>query len=71
MKKKAYCYKINLHFLFLTAICPKGGKFLETWEFSVFFAGINFRGFNKSEYFAVKNFSRFWAKTEKINTCEN
>ena len=29
MKEKAYCYKINLHFLFLAAICHKGGKFLE------------------------------------------
>ena len=29
MKKKAYCYKINLHFLFLNAICHKGEKFLE------------------------------------------
>ena len=66
MKKKAYCYKINLHFLFLTAICPKGGKFLETWEFSVFFAGINFRGFNKSEYFAVKNFRDFGQKPRKL-----
>ena len=38
MKKKAYCYKINLHFLFLTAIwVEKGGKFLEIWGFFQFF----------------------------------
>ena len=67
MKKKAYCYKINLHFLFLTAIRHKGGKFLEIWGFfSIFFAGINFRGFNKIEYLAHGyKFSRFWAITAK------
>ena len=57
MKKKAYRYKINLHFLFLTTICHKGGKFLEIRGFfSIFFVGINFRGFNKIEYFAGTNF---------------
>ena len=57
MKKKAYCYRINLHFLFLTAICHKGGKFLEIRVFfSIFFAGINFLSFNKIEYFAGTNF---------------
>ena len=67
MKKKAYCYKINLHFLFLTAICHKGGKFLEIWGFfSIFFAGINFRGFNKIEYFAGTNFRDFGQKPRKV-----
>ena len=37
MKKKAYCYKINLHFLFLNAICHKGGKFLGIRGFFQFF----------------------------------
>ena len=51
MKKKAYCYKTNLHFLFLTAICQKGGKFLEIRRFfSIFYAGINFHSFNKIKY---------------------
>ena len=69
MKKKAYCYKINLHFLFLTAICHKGGKFLEIQRFfSIFFAGINFRSFNKIEYFAGTNFCDFGPKTTKIST---
>ena len=40
MKKKAYCYKINLHFLFLTAICHKGGKFLEIRVFFQFFSRV-------------------------------
>ena len=63
MKKKAYRYKINLHFLFLTAICHKGGKFLEIRGFfSIFFAGINFRGFSKIEYFAGTNFGDFRQK---------
>ena len=66
MKKKAYCYKINLHFLFLTAICHKGGKFLGIRDFfSIFFAGINFRGFNKIEYFAGTNFRDFGQKLRK------
>ena len=66
MKKKAYCYKINLHFLFLTAICHKGGKFLGIRDFfSIFFAGINFRGFNKIEYFAGTNFRDFGQKPRK------
>ena len=48
MKKKAYCYKINLHFLFLTAICHKGRKFLEIWGFfSIFFVGTNFHDFEQ------------------------
>ena len=51
MEKKAYCYKINLHFLFLTAICNKGGKFLDIRGVLIF-TGINFRGLNKIEYFA-------------------
>ena len=63
MKKKAYCYKINLHFLFLTVICHKGGKFVVF--FSIFFAGINFRGFNKIKYFAGTNFCDFGQKTAK------
>ena len=66
MKKKAYCYKINLHFSFLTAICHKGGKFQEIWEFFlIFFAGINFRGYNKIEYFAGTNFRDFGQKPQK------
>ena len=70
MKKKAYCYKINLHFLFLTAICHKGGKFLEIrgeggGEFQFFLAGINFRGFNKIEYFPGTNFRDFREKPRK------
>ena len=40
MKKKAYCYKINLHFLFLTAICHKGEKFLGIRGFFLFFLRI-------------------------------
>ena len=36
MKKKAYCYKINLRFLFLTTTCRKGGKFLEIRGFFQF-----------------------------------
>ena len=63
MKKKAYCYKINLHFLFLTVICHKGGKFVVF--FSIFFAGINFRGFNKIKYFSGTNFCDFGQKTAK------
>ena len=52
MKKKPYCYKIKLHFLFLTTICHKGRKFLEIRGFfSIFLTIINFRGFNKIEYF--------------------
>ena len=67
MKKKAYCYKINLHFLFLTAICLKGGKFLEIRGFfSIFFAGNNFHGFNKIEYFAGTNFRNFRQKARKL-----
>ena len=66
MNKKAYCYKINLHFLFLTTICHKGGKFLEIWGFFQFFSGINFRGFNRSEYFAVTNFRDFGQKPRKL-----
>ena len=63
MMKKAYCYKIDFHFLFLTVICHKGGKFLEIRGFfQFFFAGINFRGFNKVEYFAGKNFRNFGQK---------
>ena len=66
MKKKAYFYKINLCFLFLTAICQKGGKFLQIRGFfSIFFAGINFRGFNKIEYFAGTNFRDFGRKPRK------
>ena len=67
MKKKAYCDKINLHFLFLTAICHKSGKFLEIrlFFFSIFIAGINFRGFNKIEYFAGTNFRDFGQKPRK------
>ena len=66
MKKKAYCYKINLHFSFLTAICHKGGKFQEIWEFFlIFFAGIDFRGYNKIEYFAGTNFRNFGQKPQK------
>ena len=66
MKIKAYCYKINLHFLFLTTICHKGGKFLEIRGiFSIFFAGINFRGFNKIEYFAGTKFRDFGQKPRK------
>ena len=66
MKKKACCYKINLHFLFQTAICHKGGKFLEIRGFfSIFFASINFRGFNKIEYFAGTNFCDFGQKPRK------
>ena len=67
MKEKAYCYKINLHFLFLAAICHKGGKFPEIWGvFSIFFAGINFRSFNKIEYFAGTNFRDFGQKPRKL-----
>ena len=63
MKKKAYCYKINLHFLFLAAICHKGRKFLEIrGSFSIFFAGITFHGFNKAQYFAGTNFRDFGQK---------
>ena len=41
MKKKAYRYKINLHFLFLTAICHKGGNFLEIrWVFFQYFSRV-------------------------------
>ena len=66
MKKKVYCYKINLHFLFLTAICHKSGKFREIRGFfSIFFAGINFRGLNKIEYFAGTNFRDFGQKPRK------
>ena len=66
MKKKAYCYKINLHFLFLTSICDKVKKFLEIRGFlSVFFARINFCGFNKIEYFADTNFRDFGQKPRK------
>ena len=66
MKKKAYCYKINLHFLFLTAICHKGEKFLEIRGFcSIFFTGINFRGINKIEYFEGTNFRDFAQKLRK------
>ena len=66
MKTKTYCYKINLHFLFLTAICHKGRKLLEIQGvFSSFFAGINFRGFNKIEYFAGTNFRDFRQKPQK------
>ena len=66
MKKKAYCYKINLNFLFLTAIFHKGGKFLEIREFfSIFFAGINFCGFNNVEYFAGSNLCYFGQKPRK------
>ena len=66
MKKKAHCFKINLHFLFLTALSqgwkiPRNSGF-----FSVFFAGINFRGFNKVEYFAGTNFSDFGQKPRKV-----
>ena len=65
--KKAYCYKINLHFLFLTAICHKGGKFLEIQRFfSIFFTGINFHSFNKMEYFAGTNFCDFGQKPRKL-----
>ena len=67
MKKKAYYYKINLHFLFLTAICHKGGKFLEIRGFfSIFFGGVNSRGFNKIEYFAGTNFRDFGQKPRKL-----
>ena len=66
MKKKAYCYKISLHFFFLTAICHKGGKFLGIRGFlSFFFAGINFCGFNKIKYFAGTNFHDFGQKAQK------
>ena len=66
IKKKVYCYKINLHFLFLTTICHKGGKFLEIRGFfQFFFAGINFCGFNKIEYFAGTNFHIFGQKPSK------
>ena len=58
MKKKAYCYKVKLYFLFLTTICHKG-------LFSIFFAGINFRGFNKIEYFIGTNFGDFGQKLRK------
>ena len=52
--------------MFTTAICHKGGKFLEIWGFfSIFFAGINFRGFNKIEYFAGTNFRDFGQKPRK------
>ena len=57
MKKKPYCYKIKFYFLFLTAICHKGGKFLEIRGFfSIFLTIINFRGFNKIEFFPGTNF---------------
>ena len=71
MKKKAYCYKINLHFLFLTDICNKGGKFVGF--LSIFFAGVNFRSFNKIECFAGTNFCDMGKNHEsaKINTREN
>ena len=66
MEKKAYCYKINLHFLFLTAICHKGEKFLEIRGFfSIFLTGINFRGINKIEYFEGTNFRDFGQKLRK------
>ena len=66
MKKKAYCYKVKLHFLFLTTICHKGGKFPGIQgAFSIFFAGINFRGFNKIEYFVGTNFGDFGQKLRK------
>ena len=75
MKKKEYCYKINVHFLFLTAICHKGGKFLEIWGFlSIFFVGINFRSFCKPDYFAGTDFRDFGQKPRKarnFNTGEN
>ena len=55
------------HFLFLTAICHKGGKSLEIRGFfSTFFAGINFRGFNKIEYFAGTHFWDFKISTTKV-----
>ena len=67
MNEKTYCYKINLHFFFLTTIYRKGGKFLEIWDFfGIFFAGINFRGFNKIEYFAGTNFRDFGRKVRKL-----
>ena len=65
MKKKAYCYKIKLHFLFLTAICHKGGKFQEIRGFSIFLAGMNFRGFKKIEYFAGIIFAILGKNREK------
>ena len=66
MKKKAYCYKINLHFLFLASICDKFKKFLEIRGFfSIFFAGINFCDFNKIEYFVDTNFRDFGQKPRK------
>ena len=62
----AYCYKINLYFLFLNAICHKGRELLEIRGFfSIFFTGINFRGFNKIEYFAGTNFRNFRQKPQK------
>ena len=61
-----------MHFLFLTAICHKCGKFLEIrggrgggGGVSRFFAGINFCGFNKIEYFSGANFRDFAQKPRK------
>ena len=52
--------------MFLTATCHKGGKFLEIRGFfSIFFAGINFSGFNKTEYFTGTNFRDFEQKPRK------
>ena len=66
MKKKTYCYKINLHFSFLTAICHKVGNSSKFGGFfSIFSAGINFRGFNKIEYFVGTNFRDFRQKPQK------
>ena len=53
--------------MFLTAICHKGGKSLEIRGFfSTFLAGINFRGFNKIEYFAGTHFCDFKISTTKV-----
>ena len=66
MKKKTYCYKINLHFLFLTAICHKGGKFQEIWGFfSIFFDGYEFSWFQENWIFRGYNFRDFRQKPQK------
>ena len=65
MKKKAYCYKIKLHFLFLTAICHKGGKFQEIRGFSGFFGGYEFSRFQENWIFCGYNFRDFGQKPRK------
>ena len=66
MMKKAYCYKINFHFLFLTVICHKGGKILEIRGFFQFFLrGLIFAVSTKLNILRVKIFAILGKNREK------